>query len=168
MHYYPRLDSYDRSTMKDRRQRFMSQHDDAMDSLADMLYGKYRFDREDAIELAHEIELLSNENLWNNFHPGAVVTAGSNTSTALWGNEEAFKSYADAMRTAATGLRTELQKTPKQGESAIYANRSKGFDYRKPSDGEAVEPMSPEIFGKFDNLASSCRACHAYFRLPDW
>ncbi len=165
--FYPRASSYDRSVMKQKRQSSMSQHDDAMDSLADMLYGRYRFDRSDAIRYAREIETLSNENLWRNFYPGAIMTEGSRTAPSIIGNEETFRAYADAMRGAAADLAKELDKRPAAEEGPMYPNQVKGFDYRLTS-RSVEDPISRDIYPKFDNLANTCRACHTYFRLPGW
>jgi len=165
--YYPRPSMYDRTQMKDNRQKQMSSHDDAMDSLADMLYGKFRFDRDDAIQRAREIETNSGQIMLHNFHPGAIATYGSNAAPTFWGNEDAFKSYADAMKVAATALAIELEKRPTAEEGAIYPGRSKGFDYRR-QDGDQDKAISPEVFTKFHGLASTCQACHGYFRLPKW
>jgi len=165
--YYPRPSVYDRTQMKDNRQKLMSNHDDSMDSLADMLYGKFRFDRDDAIQKAREIETNSGQIILHNFHPGAIATYGSNTAPTFWGNEEAFKSYADVMKAAAVALAEELEKRPTDEEGAIYAGRSRGFVYQKPG-GNDVEPISPQVFTKFHELASTCQACHGYFRLSKW
>ena len=104
-YYYPppRINAYDRTMMKDRRQSLMSKHDDAMDSLADMLYGRYRFDREDAIDYARQIEMDSGQNMMRDFHPGAVVTSGSHTAPTYWGNEQAFRANADVLKAAVSG-----------------------------------------------------------------
>jgi len=166
-HYYPRPSAYDRTQMKDNRQRLMSNHDDAMDSLADMLYGKFRFDREDAIQEAREIVTNSGQIMLHNFHPGAIATSGSYAAPTFWGNEEAFKSYADVMKAAAEALATELEKRPTAEEGAMYPRRSRGFDYSGSSDGQD-EPISPQVFTKFHELASTCQACHGYFRLRKW
>ena len=168
-YYYPppRINSYDRTTMRLRRQGLMSKHDDAMDSLADMLYGRYRFDREDAIDYARQIENDSGLNMVRDFHPGSVVTDGSHTAPTLWGNEQTFRANADALRVAAEALRQELEKQPKEGEGAMYPRRDKGFDYR-PRYGTDDDPISSDVFDKFNDLAATCIACHSYFRIPDY
>jgi cytochrome c556 len=163
----PRINSYDRTIMKNNRQSMMSEHDSAMDHLADMLYGRYRFDREDAIDYAREIENDSGLNLVRNFHPGSVATDGSHTAPTLWGNEQSFRAYAEALRTAAKALREELEKRPAEGENAMYPRRDKGFDYR-PRFGTEDDPISPDVMDKFNDLAATCITCHSYFRGPDW
>ena len=165
--YYPRVSPYDRNMMRQRRQAQMSNHSDAMDGLADMLYGKFRFDREEAIDLAREIEMNTDQNLLRNFHPGAVATHDSRTAPTLWGNEKAFKSYVDALKATAGALAKELEKRPKAEEGALYPRQSKGFEYRK-SFGNDAEPISSEVFTKFNELASTCQTCHSYFRIPGW
>jgi len=164
---YPPVSPYDRNQMRERRQVQMSDHDDSMDSLADMLFGKFRFDREEAIELAQEIEASSGQDLLRNFHPGAVATHDSRTAPALWGNEKAFKSYANAMRLAAVALAEELKKRPKAEEGALYPRRSRGFEYRR-SFGNDADPIAPTVFEKFNKLSSTCQTCHSYFRIPGW
>ena len=166
-YYYPRVSPYDRNTMRQRRQAQMSNHDDAMDGLADMLFGKFRFERDEAIELAREIEMSAGQNLLRNFHPGAVATHDSRTAPTLWGNEKAFKSYVDALNTAAAALVKELEKRPKEGEGAMYPRQSKGFEYRR-SFGNDAEPISSEVFTKFNEVAATCQTCHSYFRIPGW
>jgi cytochrome c556 len=145
----------------------MSNHDDAMDGLADMLFGKYRFDRNEAIVLAREIEMNASQNLLQNFHPGAIATHDSNTAPTFWGNQEAFKSYVDALKGAAGALAKELEKQPKEGETVMYPRKSKGFEYRR-SFGNDAEPISSEVFTKFNELGSTCQTCHSYFRIPGW
>lgn len=163
----PRINSYDRTTMKLRRQGLMGRHDDAMDSLADMLYGRYRFDREDAIDYARQIENDSGLNMVRDFHPGSVVTDGSHTAPTLWGNEQTFRANADTLKVAAEALRKELEKQPKEGEGVMYPRRDKGFDYR-PRSGTENDPISTGVFDKFNDLAATCIACHSYFRIPDY
>ncbi|MEJ2321041.1 MAG: cytochrome c [Gammaproteobacteria bacterium] len=80
----PRLGSFDRTKMRLDRQRQMSNHDDAMEELGDMLYGRYNFDREKAIELAREIESGAGMALVRNFHPGSIATDESHTTPAFW------------------------------------------------------------------------------------
>ena len=166
-YYHPRISPYDRNTMRQKRQAHMSNHDDAMDGLADMLYGKFRFDREEAIELAREVEASSDQNLLRNFHPGAIATRDSRTAPTLWGNEKAFKSYVDALKVAAVALAKELEKRPATEEGKLYPRSSKGFEYRR-SFGNDAEPISSEVFTKFNELASTCQTCHSYFRIPGW
>ena len=93
--WYPRLPNYDRSRMKQERQRDMGNFDSVMNELRDMLYGNADFDRTRAIQLARKIEATSGQAMTGNFHPGAVVTMGSHTSPKLWGNEEAFRANAE-------------------------------------------------------------------------
>ena len=168
-YYYqpPRLDSYDRTIMKDKRQALMERHDDAMDKIADMLYGRYRFDREETLDNAKHIELDATQNMLRHFHPGAIATSGSHTAPTFFGNEAAFKANADALAAAAKALAEELQKKPGSDESALYPRKSKGFDYRPRSDTEN-DPVSPAIFDRFNELAGTCITCHSYYRLPDW
>ncbi len=167
-YYYPppRINAYDRTMMKDRRQSLMNKHDDAMDSLADMLYGRYRFDREDAIDYARQIEMDSGQNMMRDFHPGAVVTSGSHTAPTYWGNEQAFRANADVLKAAAEALRKELEKRPTAEEGVMYPRRDKGFDYR-PRFGTDEDPISPAVFEKFNAVANTCITCHSYFRMPD-
>jgi cytochrome c556 len=153
----PRLGSFDRTKMRLDRQRQMSNHDDAMEELGDMLYGRYNFDREKAIELAREIESGAGMALVRNFHPGSIATDESHTTPAFWGNEATFKANADALKTAATALAEELAKRPTDEEGAVYSDHGRGD-----------EPVSPDIWEKFHDVANSCRACHATFRGPKW
>jgi|GEM_PF-1568473 len=166
-YYHPRISPYDRNMMRQKRQALMSNHDDAMDGLADMLFGKFKFNRDEAIALAREIEMNANQNMLKNFHPGAVATHDSNTAPTYWGNEEAFKSYVDALRVAARNLALELGKRPKDGEGVMYPRQSKGFEYRR-SYGNDADPISSEVFTKFNEVAATCQTCHSYFRIPGW
>lgn len=164
--WYPRLPSYDRSRMKQGRQRQMDNFDDAMNDLRDMLYGGADFDRTRAIQLTRKIEATSGHALTGNFHPGAVVTTGSRTSPALWGNEEAFKANAEALRNAAGALADELAKKPSEEQGAVYlSQRSEEFGRNKEYN---EVPVSPQIWKKFNTLSDSCVACHSAFRGPSW
>ena len=153
----PRLGSFDRTKMRLDRQRQMSNHDDAMEELGDMLYGRYRFEREKAIELAREIEAGAGHALVRNFHPGSIATDESHASPAFWGNEATFKANADALKTAAAALAEELARRPTDEEGAVYSDHGRGD-----------EPVSPDIWAKFNDVANACRACHATFRGPKW
>lgn len=163
---YSYVPSYDRWNMRDRRQKLMSDHDDAMDDLSDMLYGGYRFDRQEAIELAKQIEASSGEILTRDFHPGAVATSGSNTAPAAMTNQDVFKANAQALKKTAGELAAELSRTPEAGEQVMYSRNGRGFSYRRIR-GEDSEPLSPQIFNKFNALAATCNSCHSYFRMPD-
>lgn len=155
----PRLGSYDRSIMRQKRQRQMSNHGDAMEELGDMIYGRYRFEREEAIELARQIEAAAGPALIRNFHPGAIATDGSHTTPAFWGNEATFKANADALKAAAGALADELEKGLVQ-EGAGTTDGARGWRYEKP--------VSPEVRNRFKRVANTCRACHATFRGPEW
>ncbi|MGD1990319.1 MAG: cytochrome c [Chromatiales bacterium] len=155
----PRLGSYDRSIMRQKRQRQMSNHGDAMEELGDMIYGRYRFEREEAIELARQIEAAAGPALIRNFHPGAIATDGSHTTPAFWGNEATFKANADALKAAAGALADELEKGLEE-EGAGTTDGARGWRYEKP--------VSPEVRNRFKQVANTCRACHATFRGPEW
>lgn len=164
-YYFPRLPSYDRSSMVQKRQRVMSDHDKSMHELKEMLYGKYGFDRAVAIKLARNIELTSGSALTGNFHPGAVSAFRSRTTSALWGNEQTFKANALALQAAARDLATELAKQPTAEEGAVHLpRRSIAFDQDKP---ETV-PVSAGIWEKYNNLSTICESCHSGFRGPKW
>lgn len=165
-YWYPRLPSYDRSVMRQNRQRQMSNFDDAMNELRDMLYGNADFDRTRAIQLARKIEATSGRALAGNFHPGSVATAGSHTSPRLWGNEEAFKANTESLKTAAGVFAEELGKRPTDEEGAVYlSQRSEKFG--KAGQRKEV-PVSPQIWKKFNELSDTCVACHSVFRGPGW
>ena len=164
--YYlpPRLDSYDRSMMRLGRQRQMNRHSDAMDELGDMIYGRYRFEREEALELARQIEAGAGAALMRNFHPGAIATDGSHTTPAFWGNEATFKANADALQAAAKTLADELEKGLETAEAADESADAGRYDRRWRDE----EPVPPEVRKKFNQVANACRACHATFRGPEW
>ena len=164
--YYlpPRLDSYDRSMMRLNRQRMMDHHSDAMDELGDMIYGRYRFEREQALELARQIEAGSGSALMRNFHPGAIATDGSHTTPAFWGNEATFKTNEDALQAAAKALADELEKGL-VAEEGVDASAEADRDYRR---WRGDEPVPAEVRKKFNQVANACRACHATFRGPEW
>jgi cytochrome c556 len=143
----------------------MSSHNEAMNDLADMLYGGYRFDREEAIKLAREIEAASGSNLMRYFHPGAIATEGSRTTPAFWGNEATFKVNADALKAAARALAEELEKRPEK-EKAVYPSQGRRY-YPRWRDLES-DPVSPEVWTKFKNVGSTCQSCHRGFRRPKW
>ena len=163
--YYlpPRLDSYDRSMMRLGRQRQMGRHSDAMDELGDMIYGRYRFERAEALELARQIEAGAGDALMRNFHPGAIATDGSHTTPAFWGNEATFKSNADALQAAARALADELEKGLQTAEEEETAQADR---YSRRWRDE--EPVPAEVRKKFNQVANACRACHATFRGPEW
>ena len=163
--YYPRIRSYDRSTMVRKRQWRMVTHDETMDRLNELLYGKYGFDRAEAIKLARKIEMTSGFALTKYFHPGAVVAYRSSTTPALWGNEKAFKAIALAMQATAKDLAKELEKQPTAEEGAVYLpKRSRRFRSDKP---ETV-PVSAGIWEKFNAMSNVCVSCHSRFRGPNW
>jgi len=164
--WYPQLRSYDRSKMKQGRQRHMGDFDDAMNEIRAMLYGNEDFDRTQAIQIARKIEATSGEAMTGNFHPGSVVTMGSRTSPRLWGNEEAFKSNAEAMKAAAGALAEELGKKPTDEEGAIYLSQ-RSVKFGQPDERKEV-PVSPQIWKKFNELSDTCVACHSNFRGPSW
>lgn len=161
----PRLPSYDRSVMRMRRQQMMHNHNEAMDDLGDMLYGRYGhvFERDKAVQLARQIESAAGPVLMSNFHPGAVATSGSRTTPAFWGNESAFKSNADALQAAAGALAAELGKVPGEGEKAIHLSMGSFGE----NAGKTV-PVSPAVWDRFQDVANTCRGCHATFRGPRW
>jgi len=164
-YYYPRLPSYDRSTMVRKRQQMMSTHDETMNRLNELLYGRYGFDRAVAIKLARKIELTSGSSLTGNFHPDAVATFSSRTTPALWGNEQTFKANAQALQAAARDLAKELEKQPTAKEGAIYLpKRSISFGRDEP---ETV-PVSAGIWEKFNALSNVCASCHSGFRGSNW
>ena len=164
-YYFPRIPSYDRSTMVQNRQRNMDTHDESMNELSELLYGRYGFDRAVAIKLARKVELTSGSALTGNFHPDAVATFGSRTTPALWGNEQTFKANAQALQAAARDLAKELEKQPTAEEGAIYLpRRSISFDRDAP---ETV-PVSAGIWEKFNALSNVCASCHSGFRGSNW
>lgn len=164
--YYlpPRLDSYDRSMMRLGRQRQMNRHSDAMDELGDMIYGRYRFERVEALELARQIEAGAGNALMRNFHPGAIATDGSHTTPAFWGNEATFKANAEALQAAAKTLADELEKGLQTAEETDEAAQEGRYQRRWRDE----EPVPPEVRKKFNQVANACRACHATFRGPEW
>lgn len=164
--YYlpPRLDSYDRSMMRLGRQRQMDRHSDAMDELGDMIYGRYRFEREEALALARQIEAGAGAALMRNFHPGAIATDGSHTTPAFWGNEATFKANADALQAAARALADELEKGLVAAEEVDEAAQESRYNRRWRDE----EPVPSEVRKKFNQVANACRACHATFRGPEW
>ena len=164
--WYPRLPSYDRSKMRQGRQHQMNNFDDAMNDLRDMLYGGEDFDRTRAIQLARKIEATSGHALTGNFHPGSVVTTGSRVTTALWGNEEAFKANAEALRLAAGDFADELAKRPSEQQGAVYLSQRSEHFGRSKEHKEA--PVSPQIWKKFNVLSDTCVTCHSTFRGPNW
>ncbi len=165
-YYPPYMSPYDRNKMKMDRQQLMSDHDDAMDSLSDMLYGRFRFDRNNAINMARRIEHASGDNLSRYFQTGSIAASGSNTAPSYWGNEETFKTNADALKVAAQAMADELTKKPTGEEAALYPRMHKGFDYRARP-GVNADPISPQIFDRFNELAAACTTCHAGFRMRD-
>jgi cytochrome c556 len=164
-YYYPRIPSYDRSTMVRNRQENMGTHDETMNELRELLYGRYGFDRAVAIKLARKIELISGTALTGNFHPGAVADFRSRTTTALWGNEQAFKANAQALQAAAKDLAKELEKQPSTEEGAIYLPK-RSISYNR-EESEMV-PVSAGIWEKFNVLSNACESCHRGFRGSNW
>ncbi len=165
VYYYPRIPSYDRSTMVRNRQRIMDTHDETMNELNELLYGRYGFDRAVAIKLARKIVRTSGASLTGNFHPDSVSTFSSRTSPALWGNEQTFKANAQALQAAAIDLAKELEKQPTAEEGAInLPKRSIAFGRDEP---ETVN-VSAGIWEKFNTLSNVCVSCHRGFRRPNW
>ncbi len=164
-YYFPRIPSYDRSTMVQNRQRLMDTHDESMNELSELLYGRYGFDRAVAIKLARKIELTSGAVLAGNFHPDTVTTYSSRTAPTLWGNEQTFKANAQTLQAAAKDLAKELEKQPSAEEGAVYLpRRSIAFGRDEP---ETVA-VSAGIWEKFNNLSNVCVSCHRGFRRPSW
>ncbi len=164
-YFYPRLSSYDRSTMVQQRQQMMGLHDKTVDRLAELLYGSNGFDRAEAIKLARKIELTSGLALTSNFHPDAVAAYRSRTTPVLWGNEQTFKANALALQAAAIDLAKELEKQPTVAEGAVYLpKRSRSFG---PEESETV-PVSAGIWEKYNALSNVCVSCHSSFRRRGW
>lgn len=163
--YHPQLNMYDSSTMVRKRQQVMTDHENAMDRLYEMLYGSYGFDRAEAIKLARQIEVTSGSAMMGNFHPGAVADFRSRTAPSYWGNEQTFKANASALQAAANDLALELAKKPTAEEGAILLPR-RGGSYES-EDTEKV-PVSAAIWEKFNLLSYSCESCHSSFRGPRW
>ena len=163
-YFTPQLNYFDRSAMVRERQEVMGNHYDTMTRLADLLYGKYGFDRAEAIQLARKIELTSGAALTNNFHPGAVRSFDSRTTPAFWGNEKTFRANAQALQAAAGDLADELAKTPTEAEGAVFLNRSRG----RYGDEEQREALSPAVWEKFNTMSNICESCHRSFRGPRW
>lgn len=163
--YYPRLRSFDRSTMVRNRQRSMDAHGTTMRRLHGILYGSSGFDRAQAIKLARKIEMTSGLVLTGNFHPGSVAAYRSNTTPALWGNEQAFRANAQALQATANALAKELEKQPSAEQGAVYlSTRRSRFDREKP--GSVA--VSPGIWEKYNALSNICVSCHRGFRGRDW
>lgn len=142
----------------------MNRHSDAMDELGDMIYGRYRFERVEALELARQIEAGAGNALMRNFHPGAIATDGSHTTPAFWGNEATFKANAEALQAAAKTLADELEKGLQTAEETDEAAQEGRYQRRWRDE----EPVPPEVRKKFNQVANACRACHATFRGPEW
>ncbi len=163
--YYPRIPSYNRSTMVRNRQQIMDTHDETMNELSELLYGRYGFDRAVAIKLARKIELTSGAALTGNFHPDTVSTFSSRTTANLWGNEQAFKANAQALQAAAKDLAKELEKQPTSGEGAVSLPR-RSITYSR--DEPETITVSAGIWEKFNTLSNVCVSCHTGFRRPGW
>mgnify|MGYP001818781106 FL=1 len=161
-YYMPQLPMYDRSTMVRRRQEQMSHNADAMSELEELLYGRYGFDRAEAIKLAKKIELASGRALSQNFHPGAVRDMNSHTTPTYWGNEETFRANALALQQAARELAMELEKKPTAEEGAVLLNKR----WTAGKDDRAA--VSPSVWDKYNNLSNTCNSCHQSFRGPSW
>lgn len=165
VYFHPQLPSYDSSSMVRKRQRVMSDHDDAMNRLYEMLYGRYGFDRAEAIKLANKINVTSGSALTGNFHPGAVADYRSRTTPAFWGNEQTFTANAQALQAAAKDLATELSKQPTAEEGAVFLpKRGASFD----DDSTQGAPVSARVWEKFNTLSNTCENCHNRFRGPSW
>ncbi len=164
-HMPPRLSGYDRLRMKHRRQRQMDNHEDAMESLNDMLFGGFGFDREKAIKLARKIQSSSGAALSGNFHRGSIATSGSRAAPSIWGNEESFKANAKVLQETAKALALELGKRPTAEEGAVFLKT--GAPYKAPKDRKD-EPVSPAVWEKFNDLSDACFACHMRFRGYEW
>lgn len=164
-YYFPRISSFERSSMVRNRQRTMDRHDETMAQLNELLYGRYGFDRAVAIKLARNIELSSGSALTGNFHPASVTTFSSRMAPTLWGNEQAFKANAQALQAAANDLAKELEKQPTAEQGAVYLpQRSTSYDREKPQ----TIAVSAKIWEKFNTLSNVCASCHRSFRRPNW
>ena len=161
-YYMPQLPMYDRSTLVRRRQEQMGNNADAMGEIRELLYGRYGFDRGEAIKLAKKIELTSGQALTRNFHPGAVRDMNSHTTPTYWGNEETFKANAVALQQAARELAQELEKIPTAEEGAVFLNKR----WAAGEDDRAA--VSASVWDKYNNLSNTCNSCHHSFRGPSW
>lgn len=166
-HFYrpPRMNPSDRFLLKHRRQRQMNEHQDAMEKLSAMLFGGAGFDRQEALELARDIQAASGAALSGNFHRGSIATYGSRAAPAIWQNEAAFKSNAKALQEAAKALALELEKRPTAEQGAVFLRM--GSPYTPPKDRK-VEPVSADVWERFNDLSNSCYACHNRFRGFTW
>lgn len=156
------VNSYDRSSMVDGRQRMMNYRDNTMGRLGNILYSKTLFDRAEAIMLTRQIELSAGSALSNSFHPGVVASFHSRTTPAFWGNEARFKANAQKLQAAAQELAFELEKKPSAEEGAVYLSNA---DSEDKTVGIAV---SPKIWEKYNTMSSICEHCHNNFRGPSW
>jgi len=161
----PRLPAYDRIRMMNNRQQQMRGHGTAIDDLGDLLFRRYgkSFDREEAVQLAREIEASSGPVLLSNFHPGAVVTDGSRVAPSYWGNEQAFQANAMTLQAAATALVEELQKVPTDEEKPLYLSTGPFSDPPRQK-----VPVSRDVWSRFNDVAATCDSCHRSFRGYRW
>lgn len=169
--YYPppRLRSHDRQVMKMQRQSMMSDHDDALEDLFEMLYEGRGFDRTEAVKLAREIEVGAGVNMLRDFHPGSVVTDGSHAAPSVYGEPEAFKVNAEALKGAAAELAEALAVKPTEGLAVFLTRKNAVFECQLGDRECAKEPIDPKVWEKFNALSSTCNACHSKFRgLGSW
>lgn len=160
--YMPQLPSYDRSTMVRNRQDLMDRNTDAMQALQELLYGRYGFDRAEAVKLARKIELSSGYAMSRHFHPGAVRDMSSHVRPTYWGNEQTFQANAQALQAAAKDLADELSKTPTEAEGTVMLRK------RWSGGDEEREAVSAKVWDKYNNLSNTCVSCHHSFRGPSW
>lgn len=160
-YFYPSLPYFERLRMIERRQERMKYKRDAVDTLGEMLYGSADFDRATAIKLSRGIESIAGTTLVDNFHPGAIASNRSRATVAIWGNQEAFKSYAFALQGAARELAEEFEKQPTKEEGAV--SMPKPVE-RGELPSEETVAVSAGVWNKFNTMVQMCYACHREFR----
>lgn len=149
------------------RQTLMREHGYAMDDLSRMFVGRRTFDRDEAIELAKELEAGFGSNLLKDFAPGAVV-AGSRTAPWTWRNFGAFQGYTEAARRSAARLVKALETEP----TAQTISREGVW---VPGGGRALAPLGMgdgaiplEAVREYSRLNATCYSCHMLFRGLRW
>lgn len=149
------------------RQTIMREHGYAMDDLSRMFTGRRTFDRDEAIELARELEAGFGTPLLKDFAPGAVV-AGSRTAPWTWRNFGAFQGYTVAARQSAARLAEALETEP-----TAQTISQKGIWV--PGHARAMAPLSMgdgaiplEAVQEYSRLNATCYSCHRLFRGLRW
>lgn len=147
------------------RQNLMRDHGWSMQDLAAMFEGRRGFKRDQAVQLARELEAGLGESMLQDFSPGTRVARHA----WVWRDFGAFRGYAIGAEKAAGRLADALAEPPDASEM-----RQQGvwMTSRRPRFGRFAsvsdDQVSMDAIRAYDQLNATCQSCHMRFRGYRW